>query len=117
MGHPFKTYLRPFRRRWGLTQKELAFLIGAESPTTISRLEQLKRFPSLAAGIACLVVFDTSAPEMFPGLFADIRKEVLARAAQLYDELQGNPSPATRTKLDFLEKILAQAEARKNKGA
>jgi DNA-binding XRE family transcriptional regulator len=117
MEQPFKTYLRPFRRRWGLTQKELAFLIGAESQTTVSRLEQLKRLPSLAAGIACLVVFDTSAPEMFPGLFADVQKAVLVRAAELYDELQGNPSPATRTKLDFLEKILAQAERIKNKGA
>jgi transcriptional regulator with XRE-family HTH domain len=116
MEQPFKTYLRPFRRRWGLTQKELAFLIGAESQTTISRLEQLKRLPSFAAGIACLVVFDASAAEMFPGLFAEIREAVLVRAGELYEELQGNSSPATRTKLDFLEKILAQAEAIENKG-
>ena len=42
---------------------------------------------------------------------------LLRRVGELYDELQGNPSPATRTKLDFLEKILAQADTRKNKGA
>src|SRR5712671_1661742 len=99
MNRPLKTYLRTFRRRWGLTQKELAFLIGAESPTTVSRIEQLKRLPNLAAGLACLVIFDATAFEMFPGLFADVRQAVLARAGELYDELQGDPSPATLTKL------------------
>ena|ERR1043166_1208033 len=113
MKRPLKTYLRTFRRRWGLTQKELAFLIGAESPTTISRIEQLKRLPNLAAGLACLVIFDTTAFEIFPGLFADVREAVLSRARELYEELQGDPSPTTRTKLDFLEKVLAQAEEAK----
>jgi transcriptional regulator with XRE-family HTH domain len=113
MERPLKTYLRTFRRRWGLTQKELAFLIGAESPTTISRIEQLKRVPSLAASLACLVVFDATEYEMFPGLLADIRDGVLARAGELYNELQGDPSPATRAKLDFLEKVLARSEKAK----
>lgn len=115
MEQPLKTYLRTFRRRWGLTQKELAFLIGAESSTTISRIEQLKRVPSLAASFACLVVFNATEYEMFPGLLAEVREGVLARAGELYDELQGDPSPSTRTKLDFLERVLAQSEKAKGK--
>lgn len=101
-----RTYLRTLRRRWGLTQKELAFLIGASGGGHVSRLEQLKRFPSLAAAIACLVIFDTSPYQLFPGLFEDIEGAVLERAAELYEELQGNPSKSAQVKLDFLEEVL-----------
>ncbi len=102
----FKSYLRAFRRSRGLTQKELAFLIGAKSSTTVSRLEQLQRLPSLAAAFACRVIFDRTEVEIFPGLFSEVKEAVQARANELYQELQGDPSVATRVKLDFLESIL-----------
>lgn len=114
MKRPLKSYLRTFRRSRGLTQKELAFLIGAESASTVSRLEQLKRLPNLAAAFACRVVFDTSGIEIFPGLFFEIKQAVEARANELYQELQGDPSVATRVKLDFLESILARGETTPN---
>src|SRR6266852_9657349 len=96
MAQRLKTYLRTFRRRWGLTQRELAFLIGLKSGTTVSRLEQLKRLPNLAAALACLIVFDIAPFEIFPGLFSEVRDRVIVRANQLYEELQGNLSRATR---------------------
>ncbi len=76
----------------------------------MSRFEQLQRLPNLAAIFACRVVFDTSAREIFPGLFSEIRAAVLERANELYQELQGDTSAAPRDKLDFLEGILARAE-------
>jgi transcriptional regulator with XRE-family HTH domain len=110
MERPLKSYLRTFRRRWGFTQKELAFLLGLESATTVSRVEQLKRLPSLGSALACLIVFETTAIEIFPALFAEIREAVRDRANQLYEELQGDPSTATRIKLDFLEELLSDAD-------
>jgi transcriptional regulator with XRE-family HTH domain len=106
MDQRLRTYLRTLRRRWGLTQRELAFLIGASSGGHISRLEQLKRFPSLAAAIACIVIFDASPYELFPGLFEDIEEAVLQRASELYNELQGDPSKSVGAKLNFLEEVL-----------
>jgi transcriptional regulator with XRE-family HTH domain len=114
MERPLKSYLRTFRRRWGFTQKELAFLIGVESATTVSRVEQLKRPPSLGPALACLIVFETTALEIFPALFAEVREAVRARANELYEELQGDASAATRVKLDFLEGILGKADATLN---
>ena len=110
MERPLKSYLRTFRRRWGLTQRELAFLIGVESATTVSRLEQLKRSPSLGSALGCLIVFETTAVEIFPALFAEARETVRERANELYQELQGDPSATTRIKLDFLENFLARAD-------
>jgi transcriptional regulator with XRE-family HTH domain len=104
----FISYLRPLRRRWGLTQRELAFLIGGQSGAAISRLEQLKRTPSLAALIACEVLFGVGHTEIFPDSYTQVRQAVMARANELYEALQGNPSRATRAKLDFLESVLAR---------
>ena len=108
-----KTYLRPFRRRWGLTQRELAFLIGVKNGTVISRIEGLEKAPRLKWAVACAVLFDTRALELFPGLFSEVYEDVLHRATELYEELQGNPSKTTRLKLDFLESVLARLEKRR----
>jgi DNA-binding XRE family transcriptional regulator len=108
-----KTYLRPLRRRWRLTQRELAFLIGIKSGTVISRIEGLDKAPRLAWAVACAVLFDTRALELFPGLFSEVYEGVLLRATELYYELQGNPSKTTRAKLDFLETALARLEKRR----
>jgi transcriptional regulator with XRE-family HTH domain len=110
MNKRVKAYLRPLRRRFGLTQRELAFLVGAKGGAVISRIERLKLEPSLARTRAFALVFDTRALELFPELFSDVRDAVRHRARELYDELQGNPSKTTRTKLDFLEEVLARLE-------
>jgi transcriptional regulator with XRE-family HTH domain len=115
MDQRLKTYLRTFRRRWGLTQTELAFLIGIKSNTLVSRFEELKRTPSLSASFACEIIFDASPIELFPGLFDDVQEAVYLRANELYEELQGSSSKATRTKLDFLESVLSRFELRTDK--
>jgi len=110
MDQRVKAYLRPLRRRFGLTQRELAFLIGAKSAAVISRIERLKRAPSLAWTRAFVLIFDTRALELFPELFSDVRDGVRRRVRELYEELQGDPSKTTRAKLDFLEEVLARLE-------
>jgi DNA-binding XRE family transcriptional regulator len=114
MAQRLKTYLRPFRRRWGLTQQELAFLIGVKNGTVISRIEGLTKAPRLEWAVACAVLFDTRALELFPGLFSEVHEDLLRRATELYEELQGNPSKATRAKLDFLETVLARLEKKRS---
>lgn len=103
------SYLRPLRRRWGLTQAELAFLIGTRTHVAISRIEALKAYPSLAEAIACTIVFDTPQIELFPELYAKVYAFVLSQSEELYQKLQGDPSRVTRAKLDFLEEVLSRS--------
>jgi transcriptional regulator with XRE-family HTH domain len=105
-----KTYVRPARRRSGLTQRELAFLVGVKDGAAVSRMERLKRVPSLLWTRACALVFDIPAAQLFPQMFREIHEVVRRRANDLYEELQGNPSKATRLKLDFLEELLARLD-------
>jgi transcriptional regulator with XRE-family HTH domain len=102
------SYLRPLRRRWGLTQRELAFLLGAKTHSQISQIEALKTYPSLTNAVACEIIFDTPQFELFPELYAKVHRAVLSRAEDLHLELQGNSSRVTRTKLNFLEEVLAR---------
>jgi len=110
MAKRLKTYLRSFRRRWGLSQPELAFLIGIKNAAVISRLEGLNRSPRLEWAVACAALFGTRAVALFPGLFSQVHEDLLRRTRELYEDLQGNPSKITRLKLDFLEKVIARLE-------
>lgn len=113
MKKKFDCYLRSYRRRWGLTQDELATLLGCKNGAVISRLERHVRQPSLEAAYAFEVIFGTAPIELFPGLHARVRKDVIARVRNLYDALQGDSSKATRLKLDFFEDVFARAQPRR----
>jgi DNA-binding XRE family transcriptional regulator len=107
----FQTYLRPSRRSWGFTQKELAFLIGYKTGKSISRIEAQKQTPTLNAALSCAVIFNTVPVKLFPGALHDAEQVVLNRANELYEELQGDPSKATQIKLDFLEVLIARLKS------
>lgn len=60
--------LRTHRRTWGLSQRELADLLGMESRAHISRIERGKRSPTLETALACSTLFGVSLGELFPQL-------------------------------------------------
>lgn len=111
-------YLRPYRRRWGLTQDELSQLLGCKTGAVVSRLERHGRPPSLHIAYAFEILFGTAPSELFPGLHAKVKNDVIARARDMYEELQGDASRATRIKLDFFEEVFNRGEQpHKHKGA
>ena len=58
-------YMRTCRRSWGLTQRELAELIGTVSSADIGRLENSKRDPKLRVALACQVIFGVPPRQCF----------------------------------------------------
>ena len=112
-----RCYLRSYRRRWGFTQQELAFILGIKGNGHISRLERGEASPTLAIVLALYVMFGTAPEELFPALFAEIEDHAVARAYDLYERLQGGSSKATRMKLDFLEAVFERAKQRSKNNA
>lgn len=102
-------YLRTYRLRWGLTQPELARLLGIKSATHVSRLERGKRKPTAATILACVVIFGAEEVDVFPAIASEIKEDVLRRGYELYLDLQGKPSKAIKLKLDLLEDMLRRA--------
>lgn len=86
-------------------------MIGVKSRTAVSRIEGLQRKPSLNAVFICVMLFNAPALELFPGLMSELHDAILARANELYEGLQGDPSKATRLKLNFLEQLLKRVQA------
>lgn len=114
MSSPVHSYLRTHRRTWGLTQKELAFLLGRKSPTHVSRLEKRKRMPSIDIVLACEILFGVTSKEVFPALYEEIEDSVMTRAAAFYEELEHKTGRAALRKKEFLSAVLRRAITRLN---
>jgi transcriptional regulator with XRE-family HTH domain len=106
-------YLRSYRLRWGLSQGELAHLLGWKRPEVVSRIEKKQRSPTLKLVIACFVLFGTPAAELFPDISASIDADVMARVWEMYEKIQGDRSRKTKIKIELLEAAIERAEQRK----
>ena len=107
-----RNYLRVYRRRWHLTQGELAFLLGYEAESFISRLERDERAITLAVASACHALFRVELRELFPTLMEGLQENLVARIQELSDRLmQSEPTRKTRAKLELLQETLARLGA------
>jgi transcriptional regulator with XRE-family HTH domain len=83
MASRIMSYLRTYRKRVGLTQDEMAFLLGCQSGAKVSRFERLARTPSLETALACQAIFGVLPHEIFSGLHAEVEKAITERARVL----------------------------------
>jgi transcriptional regulator with XRE-family HTH domain len=110
MAAKLPNYLRTFRKRAYLTQDELAFLLGTESGTRVSRYEQFDREPGLETALAYEIIFSESSDELFAGLYEQIAERVRDRAEQLVTRVEAHATSAvTRHKLEVLRAITQRA--------
>ena len=66
--HKLENYLRTYRKRSGLTQREVAFLVGCRNGAQVSRYEKRRRLPPLRMALACEAAFGVPVSELFAGL-------------------------------------------------
>lgn len=106
MSHKLENYLRTYRKRSGLSQDEVAFLLGCQSGTKVSRYERAARKPSLEALFAYELVFGAPASELFAGVYQKVEKKILNRAQLLTRKLsRATPDRMATRKLQILEAI------------
>jgi DNA-binding XRE family transcriptional regulator len=106
-----RNYLRVYRRRWLLTQEELAFLFGYDAESIISRFESEERTITLAVAIACQTIFGVKPKEVFPGLFVSVEQSVVQRMYELRGRLgQSELTQRTLAKLELLQDALSRIE-------
>lgn len=98
-------YARRCRKRAGLSQDEVARLLGTKCGTKVSRYERFARLPTLATAFAYEVLFGVPASELFAGVFASVRTATLARARGLLKELRNTRGLSHRGRRAWLEQI------------
>ena len=80
--------LRSKRKNSGLTQDDVAALIGALSASQVSRHESGEREPELRTALAYRIIFDAPIKHLLPKLYRDIAAEVDMRAGALMERLK-----------------------------
>jgi transcriptional regulator with XRE-family HTH domain len=106
MSHKLENYLRTYRKRSGLSQDVVAFLLGCQAGTKVSRYERFARKPSLETLFAYEVVFGAPARELFSGAYQKVEKKILNRAQLLTRKLsRATPTPMATRKLTILKAI------------
>ena len=88
---PLDNYLRTYRKRAGLSQDEVAFLLGGGCGTQVSRYELGKRLPSLETALALEAILGVPVKKIFLGRFSKVDLEVRERAKILREKLQRDP--------------------------
>lgn len=78
-----RNYLTSRRRRYALSEEELANLCGYVSRAAVHRFEQGLRIPTLRFVIACELIFGEHPRHLFPSLYERVEDEVLGHAAKL----------------------------------
>ena len=81
-------YLKAHRKHSGLSQDEVAFLLGCESGAKVSRYEKRRRLPPLETALACEAVFGVPVSELFAGVREDVGKDIAKRRAALKSKLR-----------------------------
>jgi transcriptional regulator with XRE-family HTH domain len=81
------TYLRFLRRKSGLTQRQLAQVLGTVTRNQVSRHERSVAAPSLIAALGYQTIFHQPISEIFPGLYHTVAAGVEERLEQFEHEL------------------------------
>jgi len=97
-----------FRKRSGLNQKELAYLLGAQNGSKVSRYEAGNRTPAFESLLAYEIVFRVALDELFAGRHDVARTGLRSRAERLLRTLDAEPfTPSIKRKMDFLADFLS----------
>ena len=112
--HPLQNYLRTHRRRMGLSQEEVANLLGASSGTKVSRHESFARRPAVPTVFAYEIIFNRPARELFAGNYQSIRLAVQERARHMAERLHSRPDARTGKTLRKLQLLRAIAESKQS---
>ncbi len=100
-------YLRPHRRKAGLSQRELGLVLGYEDYGQISRHERSRTTAPLIAAFAYQVIYKVPVSDLFPGLHAEVARMIERNLAELEEHLQqrsgkGRRANETAQKLTWL---------------
>jgi transcriptional regulator with XRE-family HTH domain len=104
-------YIRSARKRTGLSQEDLAFLLGRKCGTMVSRYERFRREPTLSTVFALEAVLGKPARELFAGVYERAEGRASERAAELLDRLSTRASNVRISrKVTVLSRLAIQAK-------
>jgi DNA-binding XRE family transcriptional regulator len=100
-------YIRTYRKRAHLTQRDVAFLLGAKNSASVCRHERLEQTPNLQTLLAYEILFGTPVRNLFGGMHQDIEQNLICRIRLLIQKLaKSNHSRMKVRKMKILNDFL-----------
>lgn len=96
MSHPHIPLLRTHRRRAGLLQRDVAFLLGSTYATKVGRHERGQRVPGVQSLVAYEILFGIGLQHMLGDRYAQIEASVRSRARTLLQRVEALDRAAQR---------------------
>ena len=93
-------YLRTLRMQWGLTQPELASLLGI-SESALSKFETQSLAPTKNLILGVEVIFGKNARQAFPALYAQTERNIMRRAAAFSERLDADNDENAKKKRSY----------------
>jgi len=88
--NPVGTYLRFLRRKSGLSQREVARILGSVTASQVSRHERAVTPPALLTAFGYQVLFKQPISDIFPGLYHAVETGVEERIAEFESALNNS---------------------------
>lgn len=101
--------IRTYRRRYALTQEELADLLSI-SQSRLSRIESDEEPPSLETALSFQLVFDIQPRSQVRRLYAKVEESVMRKAAALDRKIRGQDDWAAKKKQRLLKGIVRRTK-------
>jgi DNA-binding XRE family transcriptional regulator len=103
-GTELTSYLRSHRMRAGLTQQELAEIVGFIANHQVSKHERSRSVPTLLMSLSYSAIFRVSIEQLFPGMAETIQFNVEDRLGRMEKSLKGR-SPKGRSTRTIARKL------------
>ena len=102
-----------YRKRIGLTQEEMAFLLGTKGDSKVSRYENSRRIPAFRAILEYTVIFKVPLQDLFAGHCDEATIIIHKRAKRLQAKLRTMPGNSRLDqKMQFLEELIHDEPSR-----
>ena len=105
-----------FRKRSGLSQPELARLLGCKEGSKVSRYERGERAPSFDTLLGYEIVFRETTQKLFAGDSHRARAEIKKRAQALHRELDAMEpfTESVKRKMEFLTDLIFPPDSKRS---
>lgn len=71
-----KNNLWQYRKRWGYSQKQVAFLLGHKSTWPISDYERGKRLPTLTTALKLEIILRVPVAFLYQDLYGNLKRKI-----------------------------------------
>jgi DNA-binding XRE family transcriptional regulator len=82
------SYLRSHRKQSGLSQRELAQLLGYPNQGQVSRHERVACLPPFLIALSYQAIFRIPVSEIFPGVYESTKQVIEERLVKMENDLQ-----------------------------